>query len=339
MPNFGSILELMTRPTDRLIQDVKKIDGDIMVLGAGGKIGPALSIMAKRAIDAAGLKKRVVAVTLFDYSDAPSQMRDAGVEIIEADLMDHERLKALPDIPNIIFMAGKKFGTYQNQSLTWATNVLLPAKVCERFPEAKIVAFSTGNVYRYQDVTMGGAHEDDELVPVGEYAQTCVGRERVMSYYTEKNKTKMLMFRLFYAIDMRYGVLFDIAKAIHDGRQVDISGTYFSCIWQGDCCEYAIRSLLHCNNPPELLNVTGPEGISVRWAAETLGKMMGKTPVFTGTQSGKAVVFANTSKLNRLMGYPAMPLLEMMKMTADWISSGGSYINAPTHFEQTDGNY
>jgi len=337
--NESELLDLMTTPSSRLVEDIKKIEGDIMILGCGGKIGPSLAITAKRAINQAGLNKKVVGVSLFDYPDAPRSMREAGVEVIEADLFDPDQLAALPNINNMIYMVGRKFGTYKNQSLTWAINVLLPAKVCERFPHANIVAFSTGNVYSYADIKSGGAREDDLPVPVGEYGMTCLGRERILEYYAGINRNRMLIFRLNYAIDLRYGVLFDLAKNILENNPINLGIGCFNCIWQGDVNEYAIRSLLHVSNPPCLLNVTGPESINIRWAAETMGELLGHKPTYSGDPDPQKALFSNTDKLTTLMGKPLMLLSKMMELVADWVKSGGKFINAPTHFESTDGNY
>jgi len=337
--NEKELLELMTRPSERLVEDIQKIDGDIMILGCGGKIGPSLAIMAKRAIDQSGIQKKVIGASLFNYEGVAYRMRDAGVEVIETDLFDPEQLAALPDVKNVIYMVGRKFGTHNDPSLTWAINVLLPTKVCERFPKANIVAFSTGNVYSYTDISSGGSNEDDIPVPVGEYGQTSLGRERMFEYYAGVNENKVLLFRLNYAIDLRYGVLFDIAKNIMEGNPINVGIGYFNCIWQGDACEYAIRSLRHVSNPPCVLNVTGPESISIRWAANRMGTYLKKAPVISEDPAPEKSLFSNTSKLTEMMGYPHMPLLSMMKMIADWVKSGGVTINAPTHFEQTDGKY
>jgi len=337
--NENELLEMMTTPSNRLVEDIKKIEGDIMILGCGGKIGPALAIMAKRAIDQAGIKKKVIGASLFDYEKVAQRMRDAGVEVIETDLFNPDQLACLPEVRNIIYMVGRKFGTHNDPSMTWAINVLLPTKICERFPKSNIVAFSTGNVYSYSDISSGGSLEDDIPVPVGEYGLTSLGRERMFEYYAGINENKVLLFRLNYAIDLRYGVLFDIAKNIKEGQPINLGIGYFNCIWQGDVCEYAIRSLRHVNNPPFVLNVTGPESINIRWAAEKMGSFLGKTPVFSDGEEPHESLFSNTSKLNELMGYPHMALLTMMKMVAEWVDSGGKTINAPTHFEQTDGKY
>lgn len=332
------LLEFMTRPGARLVADMKKLDGDIMILGAGGKIGPSMAITAKRAADAAGTGARVFAASLFDGEEAPEAMRRAGVEVIAADLSDPAQLAALPDAKNVIFMAGRKFGTVGRESATWQTNVILPYLAAERYAGSRFVAFSTGNVYGMAPVVSGGFCEDDVLRPIGEYAQSCLGRERILEHCSEKNRTPMLIFRLNYAIDLRYGVLYDIAKAIMDERPIDVSQGVFNCIWQGDVCEYAIRSLLRTAVPPEKLNVSSPEALSIRWAAKELGKRLGKEPRFTGEEVNSAL-FSNCQKLVRTMGAPTVGILSMMDMVADWILRGGEAISAPTHFETTNGVY
>jgi nucleoside-diphosphate-sugar epimerase len=338
MKESTELLEFMTRPSQRLVEDIKKIEGDILILGAGGKVGPSLAVTAARACKAAGVSKRVLAATLLDRSGTAEAMSAWGVEVLEADLSDPVQLAALPDCPNIIFMAGRKFGTSDNQSLTWAANVLLPAKVCERFPDARFVVFSTGNIYGDVSVLSGGSSEDNEPNPDGEYGQTCLGRERVFEYYAGKNGTKSLLFRLNYAIEPRYGVLFDIASAVYEGRPVSLGRGIYNCIWQGDVCEYALRSLLHTANPPAALNVTGPQCVSTRWTAETFGKIFGKEPVYTGEERPVGI-YSNTTKLGGLLGMPLVALDDMIRMQADWIASGGESISAPTHFEQVDGKY
>jgi dTDP-4-dehydrorhamnose reductase len=337
--NDTELLDLITRPSQRLVEDVKKINGDILILGCGGKIGPSLAITAQRAIDQAPLDKQVIGASLFDYKDAPEQLQRAGVQVIQADFFDLEQLKALPDVENIIYMVGRKFGTQGNPELTWAINVLLPAKICERFPKANFVVFSTGNVYRYEDVSSGGSLETDLPEPVGEYGQTSLGRERVFEYYAGLHQNKMLFFRLNYAIDLRYGVLYDIARDIMAGNPINTGTGYFNCIWQGDVCEYAIRSLLHTKNPPNILNVTGPEHISIRWAAEQMGELLNREPVFLENSAPQKALYSNTAKLNDLMGYPNLPLKSMMNLVVDWVRLGGKTIDAPTHFEAQDGKF
>jgi len=337
--NETELFDLMTTPSERLIEDIKKIDGDILILGCGGKIGPSLAVMAKRAIDQANLHKKVIGASTFDYAGSVDQMRERGVNVIEADLLNPEQLNALPNADNIIYMVGRKFGTYADPSMTWAINVLLPAKVCERFPHANMVTFSTGNVYSYADVSSGGSCEEDEVAPIGEYGQTALGRERIFEYYANIYMNKGLLFRLNYAIDLRYGVLFDIAKNIQQGTPINVGIGYFNCIWQGDVCEYAIRSLLHVSNPLNILNVTGPENISILWAAKKMGSLLGKEPIFSEDPFPQKALFSNATKLTEMMGYPHMPLVSMMKMVAEWVQSGGATIHAPTHFEITNGKY
>lgn len=338
MHSASELFEYVTRPTERLAADVRRLEGDIMILGAGGKVGPSLAVKARRACEAAGVQKRVIAISKYDSPDVPELMRAWGVEVLEADLFDPEELARLPEARNIIFMAGRKFGTTGSQELTWAVNVLLPAKVCERFPEAGIVSFSTGNIYGDRPALCGGSVETDEPEPDGEYGQTCLGRERVFTYYAKKNGTRSLMFRLNYAVDLRYGVLYDIAKNVWEGRPVKLGRSVFNCIWQGDVCEYAIRSLLHVEAPPALLNVTGPETVSTRWAAERFGTLLGRTPAFEGAERDVGV-FSNAAKMTGLMGYPTVSLGTMMEWQAAWIREGGETLKAPTHFDTTDGKY
>lgn len=332
------LMEFMTRPSARLVEDLKRLKGDILILGAGGKVGPAMAVLAKRGVEAAGTGAKVYAASLFDRPDAPETMRSAGVEVIEADLSDPKQLAALPEAENIIYMVGKKFGTEGCEDLTWHINVILPYLAAERFPHANIVAFSTGNVYGMAPVVSGGFCEDDLPQPIGEYALTCLGRERVLEHCSAHNGTPMLFFRLNYAIDLRYGVLYDIAKAIVEGRPIDVSQGVFNCIWQGDVCEFAIRSLLHAAVPPQKLNVSSPEAISIRWAAKELGKRLGREPRFTGEEVQSAL-FSNCQKMVQLLGAPSVGVLEMMDMVARWVLNGGEAISAPTHFETTNGVY
>ena len=334
----AELQEFMTAPSQDLVRDVRHLSGDLMILGAGGKVGPTLAIKAKRAFDQAGIGAKVYAVSLFDYPGAADSMRKAGIEVIESDISDPGQLAALPNAENIIYMVGKKFGTTGNEAATWNINVILPYLVAQRFPAARIVAFSTGNVYGAAPLSGGGFCEDDIPSPIGEYAQTCLGRERILEYCSRQNNTPMLMFRLNYAIDLRYGVLYDIARSILDGKPIDLSPGVFNCIWQGDACEYAIRSLPLTSTPPAKLNVSSPESYSVRWAATELGSRLGKVPVFAG-EEGHSALFSNCQRMVHLLGYPKTDILTMMDMTAAWVLNGGETIAAPTHFEATDGKY
>lgn len=338
MKTTQELTEFMTVPSERLVADVKRLRGKLMIIGAGGKIGPALAVKAKRAFMQAGMNTPVYAVSLFDYPDAAETMRRSGVEVIEADIGDPARLAALPDAENIIYMIGKKFGTTGNESLTWYVNVVLPYLMAQRFPKANIVAFSTGNVYNSAAIYSGGSREEDIPRPVGEYSETCLGRERILEHCSLQNNTPMLFFRLSYAIDMRYGVLYDIAKAVLEERPIDVTQGVFNCIWQGDVCEYAIRSLLHTSVPPMILNVSSPEAFSIRWVAAEFGKRFKKEPKFIGHEAGTSN-FSDCQRMLQLMNAPSVCVIDMIDMVADWIKHGGEALNAPTHFETTDGKY
>lgn len=338
LTNMEQLLDFMTEPSEVLVREVGRLKGDLMILGAGGKVGTSLAIKARRAMTAAGAAGRVLAVSLFDYADGPRRLQQAGVEVIEADVSDPEQLAALPEAENIIYMIGKKFGTTGNEANTAYINIILPHLIAQRFPRSRIVAFSTGNVYGDAPLYSGGSTEEDIPCPVGEYAQTCLARERVFEYCSRKNNTPMLMFRLNYAIDLRYGVLCDIARNILEGTPVSLDAGVFNCVWQGEVCEYAIRSLLLTTVPPRVMNVSSPEVYSIRWAARELGKRLGKEPIFSG-QEGSRAMFTNNQKLSSLLGAPQVSILQMMDWVAAWMLRGGEAIAAPTHFEATDGKF
>jgi len=338
MKTTTELLERLTTPSDSLIEDMKKIKGDILVIGAGGKIGPTLSVLAKKAARQCGADRRVIAASLFTDEETIDYLTRNDVDVINTDLLEPGALDKLPDAPNIIYMAGRKFGTQGNQGLTWAINAYLPGLTAQRYADSRIVAFSTGNVYGMRPIHSGGALEDEGLEPVGEYAQSCVGRERILTYWSETNDTPMLLFRLNYAIDMRYGVLYDIASAVRDQKPVDLSIGYVNCIWQADAAEYALRSLLYCDTPPAVLNVTGPESISVAHIAEAFGRLFDMPVEYRGAPP-ESSLYSNAGKMARLFGYPSVSLNQMIEWTADWLISGGDVIDAPTHFEQRNGKF
>jgi len=338
MKTMEKLLERLTTPSDNLTVDMSRIKGDILIIGAGGKIGPTLSVLAKRAAVQSGVDRRVIAASMFNDEKTITYLTQNGVEVIDTDLLKPGALSNLPDAPNIIYMAGRKFGTQGNQALTWAINTYLPGLVAQRYPGSRIVAFSTGNVYGMRPIYSGGALEDETLEPVGEYAQSCVGRERLLTYWSETNDTPMLLFRLNYAIDMRYGVLYDIASTVLGQKPVDLSIGYVNCIWQGDAAEYALRSLPYCQTPPAILNVTGPESISVAHIAREFGRLFDVPVTFTGAPPDSSL-FSNAGKMARLFGYPSVSLNQMIHWTADWLASGGDVIDAPTHFEQRNGKF
>ncbi|MEH7012258.1 NAD-dependent epimerase/dehydratase family protein [Neobacillus niacini] len=338
MESMKQLEEKMTIPSDELIQDFSKLDGDLMILGVGGKMGPSLAKMAVRAIKGGGLPKKVIGVSRFSSGTLQKELEDAGLETISTDLLNDEHLQQLPDVKNIIFMAGTKFGTVGNEHNTWAMNSYLPGRVAEKFPHSRIVVFSTGNVYPLVPVLQGGCDEEYPVNPVGEYAQSCLGRERIFTNFSYRNQTPITIFRLNYAIDMRYGVLLEIAKQVYAEKAVDLTTGHVNVIWQGDANEYALRSLCIANYPPTLLNVTGPETISVRWLAEQFGRAFNKEVQFVNEEQSTALL-NNSGKAHQLFGYPKVTLKEMIGWTAEWVASGGEVIDKPTHFQERQGAF
>lgn len=338
MKTIAELEAFMTVPSEALMNDLAKLDGDILILGIGGKMGPTLAKMTKRAIDQAGLNKRVIGVSRFSNGNLREELESAGVETIAADLLNEDDLHALPQVKNIIYMAGNKFGTVGNEHFTWAMNTYLPGRLAEKFKNARIVAFSTGNVYPLTNVVSNNCSEDTPVSPVGEYAQSCLGRERVLTYFSQKNETPMLLFRLNYAIDLRYGVLLEIAKQVYEGGSIDLTMGNVNVIWQGDANEYALRALLHTDITPQILNITGPETISVRWLAEAFGKHFNKEVNFINEESPKALL-NNASAAHKLFGYPKISLEQMIDMTAAWVKLNGETHDKPTHFQERKGSF
>lgn len=330
--------KMMTTPSDRLVEDMKKIDGDIMILGAGGKMGPSLAKLAKNAVAAAQLNKRVIAVSRFSANELRDELEAQGIDTIAADLLDEGNLDKLPNVKNIIYMVGMKFGTVGHAHYTWVMNSYLPGTVVQKFPNSRFVVFSTGNIYPLTPVKLGGSIETDPAAPIGEYAQTCLGRERIFQHYSIKNGTPVLIFRLNYAIDMRYGVLLDIAKSVYQEKPIDLKMGNVNVIWQGDANEYALRSLLHCASPANILNVTGPELLSVRRVAEAFGDRLKKQPIFVHEEEDTALL-NNAGKCFRLFGYPSVTLYQMIDWISDWVKGNGITIAKPTHFQQREGAF
>ncbi len=329
---------LLTAPSDALVEDIRKINGDILVLGAGGKMGPSLCVLAKNAIKKAGLTKRVIAVSRGTDADATQYMKDNGVEVIPMDLLDTEALYSLPDVENVIYMAGKKFGTDGNEWQTWSMNSVLPAFVADKFKKSSIVVFSSGNVYPIMPLNNCGCKERDPLSPIGEYSMSCLARERTFEYASHAFGTKVLIYRLSYAIDLRYGVLFDVANKIMNGEKISLATPCFNIIWQGSANEVAIRSLLHAEAPSQIMNVTGPEMVSVKQAAIELGKYLGKEPLFEG-EPGNDAYLLNAGVATEAFGYPAVNAKTLIRWQAEWLLDGGRTLNKPTHFEERKGKY
>ncbi len=328
----------LLKPSDALIADIKKIEGDIIILGIGGKMGPSMAKLAQKAISEAGIKKRIIGISRFSEAGTREELEAHGIETIVADLLDEDQLAALPDAPNIIYLAGTKFGTTGKEPFTWAMNSYLPGRVAERYKNSRIVAFSTGNVYPFVPVNSGGLSEETTPAPVGEYGQSCLGRERVFQYFSEKYKIPTLIYRLNYAIDLRYGVMLEIAKSVLADKPIDLTTGNVNVIWQGDANEIAIRSLLHCESPANILNVTGPETLSVKWLAEQFGLLFDKKPTFVNDIQPNALL-NNASKAHKLFGYPRVTVRQMIEMTVSWLQAGGQTINKPTHFQERKGQF
>ncbi|REJ10317.1 NAD-dependent epimerase/dehydratase family protein [Halobacillus trueperi] len=338
METIEELESVMCRPTEALVADIKKIDGDLLILGVGGKMGPTLAKLAKNAIDQARVQKKVVGVSRFSNETLQEELNEHGIETIAADLLNEEELQALPEMENVIYMAGNKFGTTGNEHFTWAMNAYLPGRVAEKFKNSRIVSFSTGNVYPQTRVGHGGASEEHATGPVGEYGQSALGRERVFTHFSHKYGTPLLHLRLNYAIDLRYGVLLEVAKSVNEGTPIDLNMGHVNVIWQGDANEVAIRSLLHCDSPPVTLNITGPETLSVRWIAQRLGEKLHKQPVFAGEEQGTALL-SNASRAHEIFGYPNIGIRQMLDWTADWVKGQGQVLDKPTHFQERKGQY
>jgi dTDP-4-dehydrorhamnose reductase len=330
--------DLLSEPTPGVVEAMRRLEGDVVVLGVGGKMGPSLARMAKRASDLAGVKRRVIGVSRFSSPDLPEQLQRWGVEPVTCDLLDREQLARLPDAPNVVFMAGMKFGSTGMEARTWAMNAYLPGMVCERYRGSRVVAFSTGNIYGLVPVTSGGSVETDEPQPLGDYAMSCLGRERIFEHFSRQTDQPLALIRLNYAVEMRYGVLVDLARKVLGGEAIDVSMGNFNCIWQGDANAQALRAFDHLAAPPLVLNVTGPETLSVRRVCEDYGRIMGKVPFYAGAEAGSALI-GNARKATGLFGYPGVGVGQMMRWIADWVSRGGASLGKPTHFDVRDGKF
>jgi len=338
LKNTATLYKQLLQPSAYLIEDMASLDGDILILGVGGKMGPGLARVAKQAADLAGVQKRIIGVARFTEPGLATALNDRGIETLSADLLNIDQLNALPEIKNVIYLAGTKFGTQGNESYTWAMNTYLPGQVANKFKQSRIVVFSTGNVYPLTPVVQGGATEHLAPGPVGEYAQSCLGRERIFQYFSQINQTPILIFRLNYANDVSYGVLLEIAKSVLAHKPIDLNMGNVNVIWQGDANEIAIRALHHCSVPAKLLNVTGPETVSVRWMAEEFGRMFDKSPEFKGDEQSTALL-SNASEAFKLFGYPKVSLRQMMELVVTWLKEGGKTIDKETHFQERKGNF
>ena len=334
IPDIAALDELLCRPSQALIDDLARVDGDVMILGVGGKMGPTLAGLAKAALP----ERRIIGVARFSEDGIEDWLRARGVETIPCDLLDEVAIRRLPQVSNIIFMAGRKFGAEGNLALTWAINAHAPALVAQAFRNSRIVAFSTGCVYPFVPVDGKGAEEATPPNPPGEYAQSCVGRERMFEYFSRQLKTPGRLFRLNYAIDMRYGVLHDIATKVRDGRPIDVSLGHVNFIWQGDASSQALRCLAHCEAPTSPINVSGHEILAVRDLAAKFGDLLGRKPLVVGTEEPTAWL-TNTSQATKLFSLPIVDTERLVKWTADWVARAMPSLGKPTKYEVRDGRY
>jgi nucleoside-diphosphate-sugar epimerase len=326
--------EVMTQPSGDLVRDLERAPGDIMVLGVGGKMGPTLARMARRASPG----RRVIGVARFSQAGLREELERHGIECIEADLLSRDALAGLPDAPNIVFMAGRKFGSTGSEWLTWAMNAHVPALVAERFRASRIVAFSTACVYPFVATSGPGAAEDvPPTAPSGEYANSCVARERMFQHFSHQYGTPGRLLRLSYAIDMRYGVLHDIAQKVLRREPIDLAMGHANIIWQGEANDWSLRALAHCGTPTSPLNISGPQ-VRIRDAAQALGRRLGIEPVLTGQEAPNAWL-VDCSEAFRLFGPPQVGLDRMLDWTADWVARGRETLGKPTHYEARDGKY
>jgi dTDP-4-dehydrorhamnose reductase len=330
--------EALSRPTEEVAEALRRSPGDVVVLGAGGKMGPSLTTMIRRAADALHDGRTVTAVSRFSDASAAHRLERAGVRVHRAELTDRRSIEALPDAPNVIYMAGQKFGTRDLPSRTWAVNTLVPAMVAERYARSRIVAFSTGNVYPMSPISSAGSRESDPLTPIGEYANSCVGRERVLEHLSRTHETPMAIIRLNYAVDLRYGVLVDIAHRIAAGEPVRVEMGYVNVIWQGDANAQAIRALTVAASPPVAINVTGPERLSVRETATRIGALLGVTPHIEGTEAPDALL-SDTTLAKSIFGPPTVSTDLLIEWVASWVARGGTRLAKATKFEVRDGRF
>jgi nucleoside-diphosphate-sugar epimerase len=329
---------LLSEPSAQAIETLARLNGDLILLGVAGKMGPTLARMARSASDTAGVRRRVIGVARFSHPDLERHLQGHGIETIRCDLLDPAQLAALPEAANVIAMFGMKFGSTGQEARTWALNCWLPGTVCQKFRKARIVAFSTGNVYGLVPVVRGGAVETDPLVPVGEYAMSCVGRERIYEHFNREAAIPMTILRLNYANEMRYGVLVDLAQRVWARQPVDLSMGYFNAIWQGDANAAALTALGLATSPPLVVNVTGHAVLRVRQVAEQFGRLLDRPVQFTGKENADAIL-SNAERSKQLIGPPRIREEQMVRWIADWIRRGGETLGKPTHFEVRDGRF
>src|SRR5690554_5532534 len=336
--NEEQLEELISRPSAEAIDMFRRLDGDILFLGIGGKIGPTLAQMAIRGCEAAGVSKKFYGVSLLSSKEEQTKIENMGIETLHGDLLDTEFIKSLPKVKNVYFLAGMKFGSEENLSLTWAVNSYMPALVVEHFKDSRIAAFSTGCVYPLVPVESGGSKENDIPEPVGEYAQSCLGRERMFEYGSKKNNTPVTLIRLNYSVELRYGVLVDIATKVKNKQPLDLSMGYFNVIWQGDVNDVVLRSIEVASSPAKILNITGEEILRVRDVAKKFGELFEVEPILVGEEAPTALL-NNSQQAYELYGRPKVAISQVIEWIAEWMKEDKKLLGKPTHYEVRDGKY
>jgi hypothetical protein len=336
--NTALLVELLSEPSVQAVEMLGRLDGDLIILGVAGKMGPTLARMARLASDRAGGRRRVIGVARFSDARLEGFLQAHGVETIRCDLLNPTEFARLPEVPNVIAMFGMKFGSTGQEALTWALNCLMPARVCEKFRHSRIVAFGTGNVYGLTPVALGGSLESDPLNAAGDYSMSCVGRERMYEHGSRTYQIPMALLRLNYATEMRYGVLVDLAQRVWAGQPINLAMGYFNAIWQADANAAALSAFGYARTPPLVVNIAGPELLSVRRLAEQFGERFGRPATFQGSESADAFL-SNAQLAHGLFGYPRVSTGQMVAWIADWIARGGETLGKPTHFEVRDGKF
>lgn len=330
--------DFLATPNEADVAAMGALDGDLLILGVAGKMGPTLALRAARAVRASGVSRRVMGVSRFSDARIREMLEAEGVATFSGDLLEDGVLEGLPDAPNVLHLAARKFGSTGSEWTTWAMNVYLPGRVAHRFRHARIVALSSGNIYPLTRVQSGGSTEGQPPEATGEYPQSAIGRERMFQYGSQQFGTPVTLVRLNYAVEMRYGVLADIGLKVFERKPVDLAMGNANVIWQGDANSVILRSFGLCQSPPYVLNLTGPETLSVRWVAEQFGSLWGVAPEFTGEESATALL-NNAARCHRLFGYPSVTPLQAIEWTAQWIGRGGAMHGKPTGFQVRDGKF
>jgi uncharacterized protein YbjT (DUF2867 family) len=336
--NVEQLEDLLSEPTPGVVETLGRLEGDLIVLGVAGKMGPTLARMARRASEAAGVRRRIIGVARFTNAAHERALQQHGVETVRANLLDPEQLGRLPDAANVVYLVGMKFGSTGQEAMTWAVNCFLPGMICRRYARSRMVALSTGNVYGLTPVALGGSRETDALRPVGEYALSCVGRERIFEHFSRTLGIPLALVRLNYANELRYGVLVDLAQRVWAGQPIHLAMGHVNVIWQADANAMTLQAFNHVASPPFVLNVAGPELLSVRRVGELLGRLLGREVIFEGVEAPEALL-SNGQLGHRLFGYPRMAAEAMIERIADWVRRGGESLGKPTHFEVRDGQF